>query len=202
MVSLISDDNFNSFLQRTVFLQFALRQRIAEAPSHAMIQPSARAFDIRHELRPGDLGMVIHLHGVHYAREYGLDTTFEPYVAKPLADFVLSGAGRLWIAEEDGRVVGSIAVVDADDGVGQLQVVSADAGGPRHRSRPAHARDGADLLPGARHAPASSYGASRSSTTRCRLYERAGFKITETNTTLLWGAERTEVRMDLEMGSR
>ena len=86
-----------------------------------MIQPSARAFDIRHELRPGDLGMVIHLHGVLYAREYGLDTTFEPYVAKPLADFVLAGAGRLWIAEEDGRVVGSIAVVDADEGVGQLR---------------------------------------------------------------------------------
>ena len=86
-----------------------------------MIQPSGRTFDIRHELRPGDLGMVIHLHGVLYAREYGLDTTFEPYVAKPLADFILSGAGRLWIAEEEGRVVGSIAVVDAEDGVGQLR---------------------------------------------------------------------------------
>ncbi len=85
-----------------------------------MTQPSGRTFDIRHEPQPGDLGMVIHLHGVHYAREYGLDTTFEPYVAKPLADFVLSGTGRLWIAEEDGRIVGSIAVVDAEAGVGQL----------------------------------------------------------------------------------
>ena len=35
-----------------------------------------------------------------------------------------------------------------------------------------------------------------------RLYERAGFQVTETNKARLWGAERTEVRMDLKMGTR
>ena len=35
-----------------------------------------------------------------------------------------------------------------------------------------------------------------------RLYERAGFQVTETNKTRLWGAERTEVRMDIEIGTR
>ena len=34
-----------------------------------------------------------------------------------------------------------------------------------------------------------------------RLYERAGFKITETKTGFVWGAERTEVRMDLDLTS-
>jgi GNAT superfamily N-acetyltransferase len=82
---------------------------------------SAAKFSIRHKLAPGDLGMIVHLHGVLYAQEYGLDTTFEPYVAKPLADFVLAGAGRLWVAEHAGRVVGSVAVVDAEEGVGQLR---------------------------------------------------------------------------------
>ena len=32
-----------------------------------------------------------------------------------------------------------------------------------------------------------------------RLYERAGFRTTETKTGCVWGAERTEVRMDLEL---
>ncbi len=166
-----------------------------------MTQSSGRTFDIRHELRPGDLGMVIHLHGVHYAREYGLDTTFEPYVAKPLADFILSGAGRLWIAEEDGRVVGSIAVVDADEGVGQLRwfLLTPDARGTGLGRRMLETALAYCRARGMHHAFLWSFAQLDEA---LRLYERAGFQITETNKTLLWGAERTEVRMDLEIGSR
>ena len=166
-----------------------------------MSQTSARAFDIRHELRPGDLGMVIHLHGVLYAREYGLDTTFEPYVAKPLADFVLAGAGRLWIAEEDGRVVGSIAVVDADNDVGQLRwfLLTPEARGTGLGRRMLETALTYCRERGMRHVFLWSFAQLDDA---LRLYERAGFQITETNKTLLWGAERTEVRMDLDIGSR
>lgn len=166
-----------------------------------MIQPSKRTFDIRHELRPGDLGMVIHLHGVLYAREYGLDTTFEPYVAKPLADFAMSGAGRLWIAEEDGRVIGSIAVVDAEEGVGQLRwfLLTPEARGTGLGRRMletalTYCRDR-----GMRSVFLWSFAQLDDA---LRLYERAGFRITERNTSHLWGAERTEVRMDLDMATR
>jgi GNAT superfamily N-acetyltransferase len=158
-----------------------------------------RTFRIRHELEPGDLGMVVHLHGLVYAREYGLDTSFEPYVAKPLADFVLSGSGRLWIAEDGDRIVGSIALVDADADTGQLRwfLVVPEARGTGLGSR---------LL---EHALA--YGRERGMshiflwsfaelTDALRLYECAGFRTTETKTALIWGAERTEVRMDLELG--
>ena len=37
---------------------------------------------IRTELKPGDVGYVIYMHGVMYAREYGLDHTFEGGVAQ------------------------------------------------------------------------------------------------------------------------
>jgi GNAT superfamily N-acetyltransferase len=154
---------------------------------------------IRDRLQPGDLGMVVYLHGVIYAREYGLDTSFEPYVARPLADCVLDGTGRVWIAEDANRVVGSIAMVDAGEGVGQLRwfllVPEVRGGGLGRRLLDAALAYGRERgfsrvflwtfadLQGAR-----------------RLYERAGFKVTERKTGMVWGAERTELRMDLEQG--
>jgi GNAT superfamily N-acetyltransferase len=153
---------------------------------------------IRHTLQPGDLGMIVHLHGVHYAREYGLDTTFEPYVAKPLAEFVLTGNGRLWVAEREERIVGCIAVVDADNGEGQfrwfLLVPEARGTGLGRRlleTALAYCRD--------RQMPRVFLWSFSDLAAALALYERAGFKVTETRATQLWGAERTEVRMDLSL---
>src|SRR5262249_23686772 len=54
----------------------------------------------RTDLRPGDLGTIVRMHGVIYARERGFDPTFEAYVAGPLAEFVRSPSPRqrLWVA--------------------------------------------------------------------------------------------------------
>mgnify|MGYP001003022853 CR=1 FL=1 len=81
------------------------------------------SFTLRHSLQPGDVGAIVQLHGILYAREYGLDATFEAYVAGPLADFVLrqGGRDRLWIAERDGRLAGSIAIVAASEQDAQLR---------------------------------------------------------------------------------
>src|SRR6476646_8340020 len=78
---------------------------------------------LRTTLRPGDVGAVVSLHGTLYAREYGFDATFEAYVAGPLAEFVRSGSDRerLWIAEQDGRLVGCIAIVLASAEAAQLR---------------------------------------------------------------------------------
>ncbi len=162
---------------------------------------TAREFRIRHTLQPGDLGMVVHLHGVHYWREYGLDTTFEPYVAKPLADFVLGGAGRMWIAEEGERVVGSIAMVDAEPGVGQLRwfLLVPEARGTGLGKRLLDAALAYARERGFRHVYLWTFADLHGA---LRLYERAGFAITERKTDFVWGAERTELRMDLELSDR
>jgi ribosomal protein S18 acetylase RimI-like enzyme len=79
--------------------------------------------ELRTDLRPGDLGMIVHLHGTVYAQEYGFDPTFEAYVAGPLAEFVLAHnpRERLWIAEREGRIVGCIAIVEAAPKQAQLR---------------------------------------------------------------------------------
>ena len=62
-------------------------------------------------------------HFVEAARERGFDATFEAYVAAPLAEFVKRGSERerVWLAEQDGRLVGSIAIVAASAALAQLR---------------------------------------------------------------------------------
>jgi GNAT superfamily N-acetyltransferase len=87
------------------------------------VSSSFESITVRTEVRPGDLGAIVSLHGILYACEYGFDVTFEAYVAGPLADFVRSASPReqLWIAERDGRIVGCIAIVAASAETAQLR---------------------------------------------------------------------------------
>ena len=69
---------------------------------------------LRTKIRPGDLGYVTYLHGTIYAAENQLDFTFEGYVAAGLAEFARTydeQKDRLWLAETDQGIVGSIAIV-------------------------------------------------------------------------------------------
>jgi hypothetical protein len=69
--------------------------------------------NIRTTMEPGDLGYVIYLHGVLYAREYQLDRTFEGGVAQRFGEFAkqYDPAKDLFaVAELDGRIVGSIVI--------------------------------------------------------------------------------------------
>ena len=70
-------------------------------------------FALRTDLRPGELGALISLHGTVYARECGFDATFEVHVARLLGEFIHERTDRdgLWIAEREGCLVGSIAIV-------------------------------------------------------------------------------------------
>jgi GNAT superfamily N-acetyltransferase len=75
---------------------------------------------------PGDLGWVTMAHGEVYASEFGWDGTFEALVAKIVAEYAsdLDPAREgAWIAEVDGRRVGCIFCVAADDTTAQLRLL-------------------------------------------------------------------------------
>ena len=85
---------------------------------------------LRTELKPGDIGSIVRMHGVIYAREYGFDHTFEAYVAGPLGDCVRAASlrDRIWIAERAGQIVGCIAIVAASEQTAQLRWFLVDPG--------------------------------------------------------------------------
>ena len=81
---------------------------------------------IRRLGEPGDLGWVVQAHGEVYAKEFGWDTSFEALVARIVADYGEAddqGRQAAWIAEADGRRLGCVFCVPADETTAKLRIL-------------------------------------------------------------------------------
>ncbi|CAB3741587.1 acetyltransferase [Achromobacter denitrificans] len=79
---------------------------------------------------PGDMGLVVANQAMVYAREYGWNAEYEALVAEIVARFIREfdrSRERCWIAEKDGRMVGSVFVVRQDDTTAKLRLLYVDA---------------------------------------------------------------------------
>lgn len=77
--------------------------------------PKLEEITIRTELKPGDIGYVIYLHGALYGAENNYGISFETYVAEGLCEFYRNyqpARNRVWICEHQGRMVGFLLLMD------------------------------------------------------------------------------------------
>lgn len=89
-------------------------------------QPEPKVSYLLRTHQPGDMGWVVHRHGVLYAEEYGWDEQFEALVAGIAAKFIQHynpKRERCWIAEIDGEIVGSVFLVKQSRTAAKLRLL-------------------------------------------------------------------------------
>lgn len=161
-----------------------------------------RQVQIRSDLRPGDVGALIGLHGWIYSKECGYNHIFEGYVCKTFSDFFENYSpdkDRFWFAEAEGEIVGAIAIVGHSVEKAQLRwfILHPDFRG---------LGIGKTLL-----REAVTYCAEKKKyrlvflettedqKTAIRMYEQAGFRKTAERKNETWGVSHVELVYELRL---
>lgn len=162
--------------------------------------------NVRSDLRPGDLGRMIALHGTAYVGEKGhFGLPFEAFVAKTISEFVLENdaRGKVFLAEAGDRLLACAAMIErASPGSasrGQLRWVIAD---PSAR-RTGLGRRLVELA--IEHARAAGWSEVFLETTSgldasMALYKKLGFEIVSRSTEKHWVGEVDTIGMRLPLG--
>jgi DNA-binding MarR family transcriptional regulator/N-acetylglutamate synthase-like GNAT family acetyltransferase len=164
------------------------QQAVAQAMGHIehLLQTGAKAgprqdcksFSLRPP-EPGDMGWVVHRHGVVYARECGWDERFEALVAEIVAKFMRTfdaARERCWVAETNGEKVGCVFLVKETKTVAKLRLLLVE---PHARGRGIGLRLVRECIEFARQAGYRKLRLWTNSVLESarRIYEATGFKL-------------------------
>jgi GNAT superfamily N-acetyltransferase len=156
---------------------------------------------IRNDLRPGDLGYVIYLHGALYYREYGYGFQFENYVAKGLSEFYDKynpQTSRVWACEHNNRMIGFLLLMNRGDAA-QLRYFLIE---PAYRGIGLGSKLMNLYMDFLRKCgyKESYLWTTHELFTAASLYKRHGFTRTEEKASTAFGKLVTEQRYDLLLG--
>ena len=155
---------------------------------------------IRTQLRPGDLGYVIYLHGKLYGTEYGYGLQFESYVAKGLCEFYEKydpDRNRVWICAHNDKIIGFLLLMDRGESA-QLRYFLIE---PEYRGIGLGSKLMSLYMGFLRECgyQKSYLWTTHELTTAASLYKRFGFQLTEEIESTSFGKPLREQRYDLSL---
>ena len=173
---------------------------------------SLNDISIRTELRPGDIGDILSMHGRLYYKEYGYSGPFEMYVAQSLAEFIEiynPERSRIWVCEHqrsspmdkrsspanENRTIGTLVLLDRGQAA-QLRYFLFE---PEYRGMGLGTKlmeSFMEFLRGCGYQ--SSYlWTTEQQLTAAKLYKRYGYQLTEEKPSTAFGVPLIEQRYDL-----
>ncbi|HEV8513288.1 MAG TPA: GNAT family N-acetyltransferase [Cyclobacteriaceae bacterium] len=154
---------------------------------------------IRTELKPGDLGYVIHRHGKLYDEEYDYGISFEMYVASGMHEFYEKydpELDQVWIYEHNQKIIGFLLLMNRENNTAQLRYFYID---PEYRGLGL----GKKLMElymeflKSKGYKSSYLWTTHEQQTAAALYKRHGFILTEEKQSTAFGKLLKEQRYDL-----